>query len=199
MSKLSLQQRREANILVINQSLPPTNPHLYVIDRRSYSRSNTDERHYRAKWWPTLMRTYDCRCGLCGEDRDGIELDHFWIPKSHGGCFTMRLAGSPKTVNNAVPLCTACNRKKQDSVIELSDSQTSSIAEKNRRMNATINDDSVVESSAKLSGFIPGDERRALGLDNYIGEMARMYKAKPTPELLEIIKEDVDRYLLVRA
>ena len=144
------------------------------------------------------MRTYDCRCGLCGEDRDGIELDHFWIPKSHGGCFTMRLRATGKLVNNAVPLCTRCNRQKQDDVIELTQPQLLHLAGANRKMSAIINDDVVVEL-APLSGYQPGDERRALGVHGYLREMAVLYKSNPTPEMLAMLREDIDRYLLVRS
>jgi hypothetical protein len=144
------------------------------------------------------MRIYDCRCGLCGEDRDGIELDHFWIPKSHGGCFTMRLRSTGRLVNNAVPLCTQCNRKKQDDVVQLDASQLLRLAEANRKMSAAINDE-IVESSAQFSGYEPGDERRALGVHGYLREMALLYKSNPTPEILAMLCEDIDRYLLVRS
>ena len=144
------------------------------------------------------MRVYDCRCALCNEDRDGIELDHFWVPKSHGGCYTMRPSNSTKLINNAVPLCNACNRAKQDNIMPLKDHQIAGIAAANRKMSAILNDDIVVEP-AQLSGYIPGDERRALGVtDNgLLKTMAHLYKSNPQPNVLEMLRQDIDRYLLV--
>ena len=197
MKSLSLQARREMNLMILSQSLPSSDPNLYVIERRSYSRSNSDERLYKTKWWATLMRVYDCRCGLCGEDRDGIELDHFWIPKSHGGCFTMRLRSSGKLVNNAVPLCTRCNRQKQDDVVHLTDKQLVHLADANRRMSAVVNDD-VVAEPAKLSGYQPGDERRAMGVPGHLREMAVLHKSHPSERTLAALRKDIEDYLMGR-
>lgn len=197
MNSLSLPYRREINIRLVTQGLPSTVPSSYVIERRNYSRSNSDERLYKTKWWATLMRTYDCRCGLCGEDRDGIELDHFWVPKSHGGCFIMRSVATLKLVNNAVPLCTACNRQKQDHIMAVDSQQTLRLAEANRRMSAAVNDD-VVEPAAKLSGYIPGDERRMMGVPGLLREIGLVYKSNPSERILDLVKEEVDRYLLVK-
>lgn len=198
MSRLSLQQKRQHNLDAISQSTPSTNPSDYVIERRNYSRSNSDERFYRTKWWPTLMRTYDCRCGLCQEDRDGIELDHFWIPKSHGGNLILLHATTRKLVNNAVPLCTACNRRKHESIMELNASQLVRIATANREMTAKLNDAPTVEQPAALYRYEPGDERRALGVGgSVLCEVAKIYKSNPTPEMLAILKSDINEYLCV--
>lgn len=199
MPRLSLQQKRQENALTISQSLPSTDPNDYAIERRDYSRSNSDERLYKTKWWPTLMRLYDCRCALCGEDRDGIELDHFWIPKSHGGNLLLRHQLTNQTINNGVPLCTACNRHKQESIIKLNDSQLERIARANRQMTAMINGVYAAEPLARLHRYQPGDERRALGVDDLsLMHMARMYKSNPRPEALEILKREIDVYLLVK-
>lgn len=199
MQRLSLQQKRQENILIISQSLPSTLPNNYVIERRDYSRSNSDERLYKIKWWPTLMRLYDCRCALCGADRDGIELDHFWIPKSHGGNLLLRHYLTNQTVNNGVPLCTTCNRHKQESVAKLNETQLVRIAEANREMTAMINGVPAAEPLAKLHRYEPGDERRALGVEeSYIRHTAQLYKADPKPETLESLKIYINHYLLVR-
>ena len=199
MPRLSLQQKRQENISILSQSLPSTDPNAYAIERRDYSRSNSDERLYKTKWWPTLMRLYDCRCALCGADRDGIELDHFWIPKSHGGNLLLRHQLTNQIINNGVPLCTACNRHKQESIAKLNDSQLVRIADANREITAMINGVAAVEPLAKLHRYEPGDERRALGVESgSVLYMARLYKADPRPETLESLKRYIDHYLLVR-
>ena len=145
------------------------------------------------------MRLYDCRCALCGEDRDGIELDHFWIPKSHGGNLLLRHQLTNQTVNNGVPLCTACNRHKQESIVKLNDSQLERIARANRQMTAMINGVHAVEPLARLHRYQPGDERRALGVDDLsLMHMAQMYKSNPRPEALDVLKREIDVYLLVK-
>lgn len=198
MSRLSLQQKREENINLITQSLPSTDPSVYVIERRDYSRSNSDERLYKTKWWPTLLRIYDCRCALCGEDRDGIELDHFWIPKSHGGNLLLRHQLTGQLVNNGVPLCTACNRSKQEFIIKLNDNQLAQVARANREITAKINGVNAEDPLAKLHRYSPGDERRALGVkEGYLRYMAEMYKSDPNPQTLEVLKEEIDAYLMV--
>jgi len=199
MSRLSLQQKRQENIATISQSLPSTDPSVYTIERRDYSRSNSDERLYKTKWWPTLMRLYDCRCALCDDDRDGIELDHFWIPKSHGGNLVLRHQLTNQAINNAVPLCTACNRHKQESIVKLNDPQLEKIARANRQMTAMINGVYAVEPLAKLHRYQPGDERRALGIEpSVLLEIARLYKINPSPRILEALRLEIDCYLMVR-
>lgn len=198
MSRLSLQTKRQLNLVTLSQSLPSTDPNRYEIERRDYSRSNSDERLYKTKWWPTLMRIYDCRCALCGEDRDGVELDHFWIPKSHGGNLVLRDRELGMFINNGVPLCTTCNRHKQESIMPLNDVQLARIADANRTMTAKINDVPVVKLPAKILGYEAGDERRALGVPGLLREIALIYKSDPNPETLDILKKDIEEYLLVK-
>lgn len=198
MSRPSLQQKRQRNLDLIRQSLPSSEPRDYIIERRDYARGNSEERFYKTRWWPTLMRVYDCRCALCGADQDGIELDHFWIPKACGGNLMLRRPDTPGHINNGVPLCTACNRKKQEFTVDLSEDQTRRIADANRFMTAAINNVNIVDVSAGLVGYEPGDERRALGVPGYLGELARMYKSDPSDKMLEIVKEDIEVYLLVK-
>jgi hypothetical protein len=143
------------------------------------------------------MRLYDCRCALCGEDRDGIELDHFWIPKSHGGNLLLRHQLTNQLVNNAAPLCTTCNRHKQESIVSLNDSQLEKVARANRQMTAMINGVYAVEPLAKIHRYEPGDERRALGVeDSYLLYMAQMYKSDPSSGALEILKREINVFLL---
>lgn len=196
--RLSLQQKRQENAAILSQSLPSTNPSDYVIERRNYSRSNSDERLYKVKWWPTLMRAYDCRCALCDEDQDGIELDHFWIPKSHGGNPILRHRLTNQLVNNSVPLCSACNRRKQESIISLNNSQLVKIAKANCEITAAINGVNAAPL-AELHRYELGDERRALGVEpGLLLEIARLYKSEPTPSILEVLKVEIDYYLMVR-
>ena len=68
-------------------------------------------RHIPREIMLKVVRRDDYRCRLCGktvDDRD-IEFDHI-IPHSKGG---------PTSVENIRLLCSECNRKKSDSLVEL--------------------------------------------------------------------------------
>ncbi len=50
-------------------------------------------------------------CATCGADDNGLDLDHFFIPKSKGGNFVLKRKDGV-LINNAVPMCETCNRTK---------------------------------------------------------------------------------------
>jgi hypothetical protein len=59
-----------------------------------------------------LLELFENKCANCEAQGDGVDLDHFFFPRSRRGCFIMRQKdGWP--VNNAVPLCWRCNRRRQ--------------------------------------------------------------------------------------
>lgn len=195
----TLAERRLRNIQIISQSLPCSDPSSYIIEARDYKRNNSDERHYRAKWLLTLLRVYDCRCGLCGADQDGLELDHFWLPKAKGGNFMLRHAISRNIINNAVPLCVGCNRSKGEKTIELASEQAVRLADANRRMTAAISDASVESAANGLCGFEPGDEYRdgELGqFDSDLKRAMRSHRSQRSQESESVLRGLVDAYLM---
>lgn len=113
----------------------------YVVVSDDYKRGSRKERDYLRKHKNAVCRMYDNRCAKCGTDTNGLEIDHFFISKNEGGCFQM-LRRDGLYVNNAIPLCEACNRAKADrhyrsffSVPELA-----RILELNAQMNERLNE-----------------------------------------------------------
>mgnify|MGYP006277152871 CR=1 FL=1 len=175
--------------------MPSRDPSNFMIEERDYKRNNSDERYYRHRWMLTLLRTYDCACAMCGSDQDGLELDHFWIPKSKGGNFILRSLVTGTRVNNAVPLCIHCNRKKLDYEPILDEVQRNRIALINGQMTALICERPFVVG--ELAGYEPGDEMRDKELDKHqiaLKHIMRHYRK--TGEGLNELKQAVDRYLL---
>jgi 5-methylcytosine-specific restriction endonuclease McrA len=89
------------------------NRHDYVISNKDYKRGLPKERDYTTKHKASLFRLYDNRCANCGDDENGLEIDHFVFSKNEGGCFAMKHKDG-HLVNNAVPLCKSCNASKSD-------------------------------------------------------------------------------------
>ena len=56
----------------------------------------------RVEDWEQLLRKFEGRCGYCGEHQGPIEADHR-VPLSRGG---------QNTIENIVPACRRCNRRK---------------------------------------------------------------------------------------
>lgn len=90
-----------------------TNPRDYIITPSDYKRGSPKESHYRKIMQLTLLATFGNRCAKCGVDDNGLDLDHFFLPKNEGGSFIMRHRDG-YLINNAVPLCASCNRRKSD-------------------------------------------------------------------------------------
>ena len=85
----------------------------YIIENNDYRRGISKENIYRKKFKLTLLSMFENRCAKCGRHDNGIELDHFFLSKNEGGCFIMRHRKG-YFVNNAIPLCSTCNRSKSD-------------------------------------------------------------------------------------
>jgi hypothetical protein len=196
---LTLHERRSHNLSVICGRMPSTNPQKFFIEARDYKRSNSEERYYRSRWLLTLLRTYDCRCGMCGVDRDGLELDHFWIPKSKGGNFILTCADTSRRINNAVPLCMQCNRNKLDNEAVLTPDQAILISRANGKMTAMMNGLSAPSDSAEIIGYQPGDEMREheLGADaGCIHLKQAMRRFRRTGDNIEQLTAAVNEYVL---
>ena len=115
--------------------------HDYIINREDFKRVSDKEMIYRKKHKSTLLRLFDNRCAQCGDDENGIDLDHFIFPKKDGGSFAMKNRGG-YWVNNAIPLCERCNRVKGAKSYRdfFSEEKRRDILEKNKEMSKRLNE-----------------------------------------------------------
>lgn len=115
-------------------------PNAYIIQRGDYKRGSEKEREYLRLHKNFLYRIYDNRCSKCGNDTNGLDIDHFFISKNEGGCFQMQHRDG-FVVNNAIPLCETCNRSKSDKNYRSFFSQYDllRILERNAKMNERLN------------------------------------------------------------
>ena len=122
----------------------------YVIENDDYRRGLPKEHAYRRAMQLTLLATFDNRCAKCGARDDGVDLDHFFLPKNEGGCFIMRHKHG-HLVNNAVPLCVGCNRSKSDRsyVKFFSRDQLAIVLEKNAVMTKQLNQRALLDRSGQ--------------------------------------------------
>jgi 5-methylcytosine-specific restriction endonuclease McrA len=117
---------------------------VYIVHRGDYKRGSEKERDYIRQHRNYLFRIYDNRCSKCGNDANGLDIDHFFISKNEGGCFQM-LHRDGFIVNNAIPLCESCNRSKSDRDYRSFFSQHDLIRvlELNSQMNLRLNQERV--------------------------------------------------------
>jgi 5-methylcytosine-specific restriction endonuclease McrA len=113
----------------------------YIIRREDYKRGSDKERDYIRLHRNFLYRTYDNRCAKCGNDSNGLDIDHFFFSKNEGGCFEM-LHREGFKVNNAIPLCESCNRSKSDRHFKsfFSNGELVRVIECNIKMNERLNE-----------------------------------------------------------
>jgi len=83
----------------------------YIISEGDFIRNNSKERLYRKLYMARLLEIFGNRCAACGQQDNGIDLDHYFFAASHGGNFFMKRSDG-YLVNNAIPLCWTCNRSK---------------------------------------------------------------------------------------
>lgn len=84
-----------------------------IIDDYCFERNSEVDKEYRSKYLLFLIEKVGNKCPICGKSDNGIELDHFFIPKKDGGNFII-VTKSGVVINNAMPMCTSCNRSKSD-------------------------------------------------------------------------------------
>lgn len=124
----------------INQESVSHEPSDYVIRRGDYVRNNKVDAFYRKEYFLTILKAYDNRCAKCGTDRNGVDLDHCFIPKSLGGNFCL-WHKDDFWINNAVPLCRTCNRSKGNRFYKeyFTDEQLLILFKKNKEMTQMLN------------------------------------------------------------
>jgi hypothetical protein len=101
-----------------NRPQPTSVPSTLNIKEEDFVRENKIDRAFRKKLLLTLLSHFGCRCVLCGDNKNGLDLDHAILPKSRGGNFVLRLI-TGQIVLNAIPLCQSCNRSKGAKQLEL--------------------------------------------------------------------------------
>jgi 5-methylcytosine-specific restriction endonuclease McrA len=85
----------------------------YLISNDDYRRGTPRENFYRKTFLLPLLSVFGNRCARCGSSQNGLDIDHFVFSKNEGGSFAM-FHRDGMWVNNAIPLCLECNRKKRD-------------------------------------------------------------------------------------
>lgn len=89
------------------------NPNELLLDDFCFDRNSDIDKEYRNKYFLFLIEKVENKCPICGRTDNGIELDHFFIPKKEGGNFILKTKNGI-IINNAIPLCISCNRSKSD-------------------------------------------------------------------------------------
>ena len=117
-------------------------PNNYHIVGKDYLRETSIENFYKNHFNEELIKSFG-GCAHCKSAKMGyssLEYDHFWLPKSLGGNFAMRHKNG-YYVNNCVPLCGDCNKKKSaKSIYEFySPEELSHIIETSQSLNIKLN------------------------------------------------------------
>lgn len=113
----------------VSHTIPFTTKHIKLklwTDRREelkispedFERDTPAEKQYLYKYRTTILRAFDNRCAICLAHDKGIEMDHHYICKADGGTFGLAHR-TGVIINNAVPLCVPCNRRKKDKSYKL--------------------------------------------------------------------------------
>ena len=91
--------------LLVEESLPPG----YEIRGADSVRDNAIDPWIKRRYRAIILEAFGNECAHCG-NRQNLDLDHLWWPKSRGGNFAMRYASGP--VANVTVLCRSCNSSK---------------------------------------------------------------------------------------
>ena len=78
--------------------------------KENFKRENLVDRLYRKFYKNRLLQFFENKCAVCNAWDNGLDLDHFFLPKVKGGNFL--ITSFNNLMNNAVPLCMSCNRSK---------------------------------------------------------------------------------------
>ena len=108
-------RRRESNLRAIQLKKVAVSHRRedYVISNEDYRRGNYKENRYRKVMMLKLLAAFGNACAKCGAQDNGLDLDHFFMSKNEGGSFAMHHQAG-HLINNAIPLCQTCNRRKSD-------------------------------------------------------------------------------------
>jgi 5-methylcytosine-specific restriction endonuclease McrA len=138
--EIELERIDQLNDAIRNVSID-TDREKYIIRNADYKRGNSVESEYRRSYEVHVIAIFKNLCAKCRVNSDVIELDHFFMPKNDGGNFMMRHRNG-YLVNNAIPLCRGCNRRKSDKTIGefFSNDELLFILTKNAELTRIIND-----------------------------------------------------------
>lgn len=114
----------------------------YWVRQSNFKRQNRVEKRYRKKFLLHLLDIFNNQCANCGDRENGLDLDHFMVPKSSGGNFKLKHNEDGYWVNNAIPLCISCNRSKGNGDYKrfFSSERLVEILKKNNEMTKYVND-----------------------------------------------------------
>jgi len=117
----------------------------YLISNDDYRRGTPRENFYRKTFKLPLLSVFGNRCARCGSSQNGVDIDHFVLSKNEGGSFAM-FHRDGMWVNNAIPLCQACNRSKLDRSYRdfFTAEQLINILERNVQMTKRLNERGVM-------------------------------------------------------
>jgi 5-methylcytosine-specific restriction endonuclease McrA len=112
----------------------------YILYSDGKRRGSYRERLFRKKYYFDLLESYDHKCALCRKDKNKLELDHFFIPKSQYGDLMIRHKEG-YWVCNAILLCRSCNKKKANILPKqfFTHEKLTEILEINLKINKLIN------------------------------------------------------------
>ena len=144
---LALRRGREQFVRNLNRVSISDDRNDYIFSDEDYRRGNKRENDYRKKYFLPLLNIFGNKCAKCGDSSNGIDLDHFVFSKNEGGNFSL-LHKDGHLVNNAIPLCRACNRSKSDKSYRdfFNEEQILYLFTKNRDMTITINSENIPDS-----------------------------------------------------
>lgn len=136
---------------------PSENPSDYLLDQNSHKRFTAREQGSRRAYVLKLLKAFDCKCAVCQADDNGVELDHFFIPKCRGGDFVLTEVTTKRKRLNMIPLCMTCNRDKSQRPASdwLSQEQIESIWQKARHLDAEISGAPVCDTPVTTAAAHP--------------------------------------------
>jgi hypothetical protein len=132
-------------------------PAQFMIRPQDRERGGTREKRYRKKYKLILLEEFGNRCCRCGARKQGLDLDHFFMPKKKGGTFAMWHKDG-FWVNNAIPLCQTCNRSKgkKSHTTYFDQEKLMQIMDVNQRMTRRLNDDQFLgQGPEEIEGIDP--------------------------------------------
>lgn len=158
---------------------PSENPSLYKTDQNSYKRYSAREQGFRRSYTLKLLKAFDCACANCGANDNGMELDHFFVPKCSGGDFVLVEATGTKRLN-AVPLCMTCNRDKNQkpASVWLSQDRIDAIWAKARYLDAEISGVPVVTTAPPPKPVEPWPDYSGMTREEKKAKMMAAVRAK---------------------
>ncbi len=103
------EKQEQERVRTIKQSIPCRDS--VIVVEEDYKRDNEKDRSFRTLYFLRLLQHFECKCAHCGAVDNGVDIDHYFIPKCKGGNFLLKHKCGA-TILNAVPLCKTCNRSK---------------------------------------------------------------------------------------